>query len=187
MNDVWEEIEGVEWNNEEVLEGVVVRDGVDGVKDENEMEGEKVSLMNAVCEDPEGVQVWLPDSHGLVWKAENGGGVDWETIDDQRAEPDSVCDPEGMQPYISMQVWERINDGGGSRDASDSGGEESILPVPVGKVESVIEILLESDSERASAFPDPTTLNCCDWARIPSFWGILETKFTWYPFLLTLG
>ena len=34
-----------------------MRDGVDGVKDENEMEGEKVSLMNAVCEDPEGVQV----------------------------------------------------------------------------------------------------------------------------------
>lgn len=54
VDDVPDEIEGVERENVEVVKGVVVRDGVVHV---NEIEGENVSLVNAVCEEPERVQV----------------------------------------------------------------------------------------------------------------------------------
>lgn len=37
---------------------------------------------------------------------------------------------------------------------------------------------LEVESEVVEE-PEDSTLNCCDWARMPVFWGSLETKLIW--------
>jgi hypothetical protein len=38
--------------------------------------------------------------------------------------------------------------------------------------------VLEAESVVVEESED-STLNCWDWARMPLFWGSLETKFTW--------
>lgn len=48
--------------------------------------------------------------------------------------------------------------------------EEDEEEVSVAVVEAELEVVDE---------PEDSTLNCWDWARMPVFWGSLETKLTW--------
>jgi hypothetical protein len=60
--------------------------------------------------------------------------------------------------------------------------EVVIEPVPVLEesvdAEPVAEVL-EAESVVVEEEPEDSTLNCWDWARMPLFWGSLETKLTW--------
>jgi hypothetical protein len=49
--------------------------------------------------------------------------------------------------------------------------EESVDADPVAEVLEAESVVVEESED--------STLNCWDWARMPLFWGSLETKFTW--------
>jgi hypothetical protein len=49
--------------------------------------------------------------------------------------------------------------------------EEAVDAVPVAEVLEAESVVVEESED--------STLNCWDWARMPLFWGSLETKLTW--------
>ena len=82
----------------------------------------------------------------------------------------SVC----WGQFVGCWDWEGSRMGGSweSLDSDSDSDSRSVLPVVV------VEAVLELDWSLGPELP-PTALNCSDCARMPSFWGTLDTRFIW--------